>query len=194
MADFTSIYQKLADIAAAAQRPAILAIDGRCGSGKTTLGEKLATEWDAALFHMDDFFLQPAQRTPERLSEPGGNVDRERFLSEVLLPLRAGQPVHYRRFRCSDFTFEDAKIIQPKSIAIVEGSYACHPLLRDLYDLRIFLDIDPETQLERIGKRSGPQALERFKSIWIPLEETYFHDCKVPECCDYRIKLPGDSR
>ena len=143
---------------------------------------------------MDDFFLQPAQRTPERLSEPGGNVDRERFLSEVLLPLRAGQPVHYRRFRCSDFTFEDAKIIQPKSIAIVEGSYACHPLLRDLYDLRIFLDIDPETQLERIGKRSGPQALERFKSIWIPLEETYFHDCKVPECCDYRIKLPGDSR
>ena len=87
------------------------------------------------------------------------------------------------------FTFEDAVIIEPKAIAIVEGSYACHPLLRDLYDMRIFLDIDPEVQLERIQKRNGTAALERFKSSWIPLEETYFRECKVPECCDYRINL-----
>ena len=189
MNDFNWIYQALMKTTSESHRPAILAIDGRCGSGKSTLGEKLAAEWDAALFHMDDFYLQPSQRTSERLSEPGGNVDRERFLSEVLLPLRAGQPVNYRRFRCSDFTFEDAVIIEPKAIAIVEGSYACHPLLRDLYDMRIFLDIDPEVLPERIQKRNGTAALERFKSTWIPLEETYFRECKVPECCDYRINL-----
>ena len=53
---------------------------------------------------MDDFFLRPEQRTPERFSEPGGNVDRERFLSEVLLPLRQGEAVDYRRFDCATFT------------------------------------------------------------------------------------------
>ena len=183
--DLELIHERLLARAAKKERAAILAIDGRCGSGKSTLGAALASKWDANLFHMDDFYLQPHQRTPERLAEPGGNVDRERFLEEVLLPLRNGKPVVYRRFDCGSFTFEEGRLIDPKPIAIVEGSYACHPLLRDFYDLRIFLDIDPQTQAERILKRNGSEALERFRSIWIPLEETYFQDCHVREGCDY---------
>ena len=130
--------------------PAILAIDGRCGAGKSTLAAELAEAWDAPLFHMDDFYLQPHQRTAERLAEPGGNVDRERFLTEVLLPLREGKPVSYRRFDCGTFTFEPARLIEPADIAIVEGSYSLHPQLRDLYDLRIFMDVEPDEQMRRI--------------------------------------------
>ena len=193
MTCFDEIYSNLSHMASFSHRPILIAIDGRCGSGKSTLGEKLAGKWDASLFHMDDFYLQPFQRTPERLSEPGGNVDRERFLNEVLLPLRAGIPVHYRRFDCGTFTFEPVQIIEPKAIAIIEGSYACHPLLRELYDLRVFLDVDPDIQLERISKRNGPEALKRFQSTWIPLEETYFRECAVPECCDYLIRMFTDS-
>lgn len=36
--------------------PLIVAIDGRCGSGKTTLGEYLEQVFDCNLFRMDDFF------------------------------------------------------------------------------------------------------------------------------------------
>lgn len=36
--------------------PILVAIDGRCGSGKTTLGEYLKGQLDCNLFHMDDFF------------------------------------------------------------------------------------------------------------------------------------------
>jgi len=53
-----------------ANRPFLIAIDGCCGSGKTTLANKLAKELNASVFHMDDFFLQPHQRTEKRLSEP----------------------------------------------------------------------------------------------------------------------------
>lgn len=183
-----SIHQQLRLKASDADKPALLAIDGRCGSGKSTLGEKLAEEWHASLFHMDDFYLQPGQRTEERLNEPGGNVDRERFLREVLLPLREGKQVSYRRFDCGTFAFDPVRLIEPGSIAIIEGSYACHPQLRNLYDLRIFLDIDPAVQAERIAKRNGPKALERFKALWIPLEEKYFRECAVRECCDYVLK------
>ena len=183
--NYSDIYQKLKEISAKGSRPLILAIDGRCASGKSTLAAQLATEWDANLFHMDDFYLQPHQRTAERLAEPGGNVDRERFLAEVLRPLRAGEPVSYRRFDCKTFTFDPEQIIEPKPIAIVEGSYACHPELRRYYDLRIFLDIDPQSQMERITRRNGPEAAERFRNVWIPLEETYFRECAVRECCEY---------
>ena len=168
--------------------PAILAIDGRCGAGKSTLAAELAEAWDAPLFHMDDFYLQPHQRTAERLAEPGGNVDRERFLTEVLLPLREGKPVEYRRFDCGTVTFEPARVIEPGAAAVIEGSYACHPELRGFYDFRIFLDIDPETQMERITRRNGPEAAERFRTIWIPLEEAYFRGCAVREACDLILR------
>ena len=52
-----------------------VAIDGNCASGKSTLGRALAEAYEGSLFHMDDFFLRPEQRTPARFAEPGGNVD-----------------------------------------------------------------------------------------------------------------------
>lgn len=60
------------------------AIEGGSASGKTTLSEILTAIYGCTVFHMDDFFLQPQQRTPERYAEAGGNIDRERFLTEVL--------------------------------------------------------------------------------------------------------------
>ena len=186
--DHKQILHELKRHAAGKSGPAILAIDGRCASGKTTLGKTLAAEWDATLFHMDDFYLQPHQRTAERLAEPGGNVDRERFLAEVLLPLTNGKPVPYRRFNCGTLKFEPTEIIKPKDIAIVEGSYSCHPVLREYYSLRIFMDIAPEKQMERIIRRNGPETAERFRTLWIPLEEAYFTACEVREKCDLNVK------
>ena len=52
------------------------------GSGKSVLGQLLSEVYSCNLFHMDDFFLRPEQRTAERLAEAGGNVDRERFLEK----------------------------------------------------------------------------------------------------------------
>ena len=39
------------------QDQVIIAIDGKCTSGKTTLASKLAEIYDCNVFHMDDFFL-----------------------------------------------------------------------------------------------------------------------------------------
>ena len=62
------------------QKPHVLiAIDGPAASGKTTLAARLEKRYGADVLHMDDYFLQPHQRTPDRYAEPGGNVDRERF-------------------------------------------------------------------------------------------------------------------
>ena len=76
----------------------IVAIDGRCAAGKTTLTSLLQKKTGANIFHMDDFFLRPEQRTPERFSQPGGNVDYERFYNEVVLPIHNKQSFTYRIF------------------------------------------------------------------------------------------------
>ncbi|MBR7147444.1 MAG: hypothetical protein IKD13_01325, partial [Firmicutes bacterium] len=107
----------------------VVAIEGGSASGKTTLSQILSRVYDCTVFHMDDFFLRPEQRTPERFSEPGGNVDRERFLEEVLKPLSRGEVVRYRRFDCSTFTLGEPMEVEPKPLVIVEGAYSMHPEL-----------------------------------------------------------------
>ena len=160
----------------------ILAIDGRCASGKTTIATELAHTLNADLIHMDDFFLRPEQRTPERLAIPGENIDHERFLTEVLEPLRAGKNFTYRPFSCETMAMGEPVTVQPTHITIVEGSYACHTALREHYDLCIFMTVDPTEQMKRLRERNGPYA-EVFKTRWIPLEEAYFSSCSVEEFC-----------
>ena len=156
-------------------KPFILAaIDGRCASGKSTLASELEKELDCNVIHMDDFFLRPEQRTEKRLGIPGENIDHERFLSEVLIPLRRGENFIYRPFRCHEGNFGEPIEVKHKKVTVIEGSYSLHNLLREHYDLRIFCDTDYATQLERIRIRNGDIGLERFKNMWIPLEEKYF--------------------
>ena len=166
----------------------LIAIDGKCASGKSTLGIYLKNEFDANLFHMDDFFLQKHQRTEERLAEVGGNVDYERFKEEVLDPLQAGKDVEYRIFDCSALEITESTIMKPKRINIIEGSYSQHPYFGQPYDLLIFTEIDSENQLNNIRKRNGEEKLKNFVERWIPKEEAYFAKFGVKETCDVVIE------
>ena len=151
----------------------IVAIDGKCTSGKTTLATKLAEIYDCNVFHMDDFFLRPEQRTPERFAEVGGNVDYERFKEEILIPLQDGKQFSYRPFDCSTFTLENPVTVIPKQLNIIEGTYSHHPYFGNLYDLKVMLTVTPELQRERILQR--PAFLhQRFFEQWIPMENRYF--------------------
>lgn len=165
----------------------VVAIEGGSASGKTTLSQMLESVYDCTVFHMDDFFLRPEQRTPERFSEPGGNVDRERFLEEVLKPLSRGEVVRYRRFDCSTFTLGEPVGVELKPLIIVEGAYSMHPELADHYDLSVFLDVSPDLQRERIAKRNTPELAKRFHEEWIPMEQLYFSKMGVKERCDLVI-------
>jgi len=152
----------------------LIAIDGRCAAGKTTLAAYLQESLSCNVIHMDHFFLRPEQRTPKRLREPGGNVDYERFLKEALLPLKQGEDFSYRPYDCHSQAFGETIRVHANAINIVEGSYSCHPMLSSHYGLRIFLTIDPAEQLRRIRRRNGELCSVHFKDKWIPLEEQYF--------------------
>ena len=158
-----------------------VAIDGRAAAGKTTLAALLAPVYGANLFHMDDFFLRDEQRTPERLAEPGGNVDRERFAAEVLAGLDSGEPFCYRPFDCSVRRLAAPVPVEPRPVTVVEGSYSLHPALREGHDVRVFVDISPEEQARRILLRNGPAMQRRFLEEWIPLEERYFDTFAIRE-------------
>ena len=168
---------------------ALVAIDGRCASGKSSLAACLGRRLGLPTVHMDDFFLRPDQRTRERLAKPGENVDHERFLAQVLEPLRAGKPAVYRPWCCRTGTLGEERVVAPAPVVLVEGSYSCHPELWDCYTRRVFLTVEPEEQLRRIQGRDGPDRLKDFQERWIPLEERYFGAFRIEERCDYQLEL-----
>ncbi|MEE0803287.1 MAG: uridine kinase [Oscillospiraceae bacterium] len=184
MTDFETVLLQRIRALAATQPRVLVAIDGRCAAGKTTLAASLQAQLECNVFHMDDFFLRPEQRTSERLHQSGGNVDYERFLTEVLRPLHDGQAVTCRPYDCHTQQLHAPVRAEVRAVSIIEGSYSCHPALWDLYDLHVFLSVGLEEQRRRIAARSGEKMLPMFTNVWIPMEETYFAQFRVAERAD----------
>lgn len=168
-------------------KPLVIALDGRCASGKTTAAQVLAQKLQASVIHMDDFFLPVELRTEERLSVPGGNVHYERFREEVLGRLSGRGDFSYRSFDCSKMELGEERLVKGADLYIVEGAYSTHPALGNYMQLKIFSDVEREVQLQRIRERGGEGALKAFKERWIPLEEAYFAAYRIRETSDIVI-------
>ena len=171
-----------------AKKSVIVSIEGSSASGKTTFGNILKDIYDCNLFHMDDFFLQPHQRTEKRLNTPGGNIDSERFLEEILIPLSKSQDINYHKFRCSEMILEKQNTVAFKPITIIEGAYSMHPDFQKYCDISAFLDISEDLQKKRILKRN-PDMADRFFGTWIPLERQYFEAFDIKEKCNFIIPI-----
>lgn len=162
----------------------VIAIDGRCCAGKSTLARDMAERLGAGVVHMDDFFLPVEMRTPARLALPGGNFHHERFVLEVLPFLRGGAGFSYRIFDCGRMDFDGVRVVAPSSLRVVEGAYAHHPVLGAYMDTRIFMDIGPEVQRKRVVRRNGAEAAGGFFDRWIPMEEAYIRAYEIMEKAD----------
>ena len=150
----------------------VLVIDGFCASGKSTMARSIAQAYDTRLIHMDDFFLPPEKRTPERFAEPGGNVDYERFKAEVVNHI-ADDELAYGVFDCSEMAVTSHVTLPKKPLTIIEGAYSHHPSFGDYYDLDVFMETSPQEQLKRIRERDGEEYLPMFVNRWIPFEQAY---------------------
>lgn len=168
------------------KRPVVIGIDGMAASGKTTIAALLEAALDAAVIHMDDFFLPQGFRTPQRLRTPGGNVYHERFKEEVVPYLRCGELFGYRVYDAHRHEYTDTRVIAPKPVIIVEGSYCMHPALGDIYDLKIFSKVTPDEQMQRI-KATRARAADMYKAMWIPMENRYHEAFDIEARCDLVI-------
>lgn len=164
----------------------IVAIDGMCLSGKTTLANELAKSFEANVFHIDDFYLPVNERAKDWKEKAGSNIDTERFLSEVLTPASGGKTVSYRAFDCHKNKTEFKGNFEPTPVVIVEGTYSCLSQFEKFYSLKVFMRCTGETQIERLKKRNT-ESINSFLETWIPLEENYFNTCNVCKNSDIVI-------
>jgi uridine kinase len=173
--DVDSLTTLLRERAAQRERPCVVALDGRSGTGKSTLAAQLATELDATVIDGDDFFAGGVDVRGDTPADRARDCIDWRRQRPVLEALRAGQGASYHAFDWDAFDGSleaDATQHAPRSVVILEGVYAARPELADLVDLRVLLRVSDEVRLARLLAREG--ALGPWERQWHEAEEWYF--------------------
>lgn len=178
--EFCDYFPVLSRVYGLAQRKdaAVVAIDGRCGSGKTYLAGMIRKLFSCNICHMDDFYLPLEQRRENWTEIPGGNMDFRRFLTEVLHPAGTGKTILYRPYDCKRNRMGETVRMAFCGLTVVEGSYSRHPVLAGEYDLAIFLTCSREEQRRRLQVREGSR-FSAFEKMWIPMEENYLEHFSI---------------
>ncbi|GAA1390285.1 uridine kinase family protein [Luteococcus peritonei] len=136
-------------------RPALVAVDGRSGSGKTTFATRLATRPGVVLLHTDDIAWHHS------FFDWHANLARH-----VLQPLRQGQAVAHRPQAWIDRGREGAMEVPAGATAVVvEGVSASHRRLDGLFDLALWVETDPREAHRRCVERDGIEELD-FIAEW----------------------------
>lgn len=123
----------------AEKETAVISIDGRCGSGKTTLADFLQSVLPCNVIHADDYCLPFSRRVKNWERIPGGNMDFDRLLQEAIAPAKGGKTIKCRPYSCHTGKYLPEIILAPRPLTVIEGSYSQHPLLAEEYDMKIFV-------------------------------------------------------
>jgi uridine kinase len=153
--------------------PLVIGIAGGTGSGKTTVANVILQRVGAhriAYVPHDAYYrsfagLPKAQRDPINWDHPN-SFDTD-LMIEHLIALKAGQRVELPVY---DFTTHARTAqtvpVEPQPIVIVEGILIfADPVLRVLFDVKIFVDTDPDLRLIRRLQRDIAERGRTAESV-----------------------------
>ena len=179
----------------------VIGIAGGTGSGKTTLMNNLIQRFsqDVTVLSHDNYYRRRDELTYEQRCLI--NYDEPDALETDLMAVHLDELRHGRAIDCPVYDFtqhnrsNDTVRIVPKSVIIVEGIliFENQPL-RDLMDIKIFVDTDADVRLCRRIKRDVNKRGRTLESVLMqyqttvkPMHEKYvepskkFADLVVPE-------------
>jgi uridine kinase len=150
--------------------PLVIGIAGGTGSGKTTVTKKilehLASEKVVILRH--DFYYKDISAFggtgPEAINFDHPNALETSLLIKHLHQLKCGQSICQPIYDYTTYSrLSESRLIEPKNVVIVEGILIfVEKALRELMDIKIFVDTDAD---ERLLRRLRRDLLERGRSI-----------------------------
>ena len=176
-------------------KPVTVGISGGSASGKTTLAKTLADglkEFAPVILHQDYYFRDWSEYPPEEREKviTANHPDAVRW--EALLghirQLIERQPIEIPPEGTRAFARGDAPTtIQPSDLIIVEGHLILWDVaLRDLMDVKLFVDVEPHERVLRrllrdVAQRGGDLegAVAWYRRDVIPNFSVYTEPCKV---------------
>ncbi|HPA86408.1 MAG TPA: uridine kinase [Bacteroidales bacterium] len=161
----------------------IVGIAGGTGSGKTTVVKKVVERLanEKVIVIPQDAYYKDNGNIPleERQKINFDHPDSLEFslLADHLVRLRRGESIQmpiYSYLTC--LRANETITVLPARVAIVEGILIlADPVLRDLFDIKVFVDADADDRLGRVIQRD---IVERGRSVMMVLDR--YHDTVKP--------------
>lgn len=166
--------------AAGEKRPLFVAIAGGSGSGKTTIarsvvdlvGRDKAVYLQQDAYYRDQAHLAFEDRLKINYDHPD-SIELE-LLVEHLQALRNGQVIERPIYDFETHTRTDETyLIAPEPAVIVEGILLlADPDLRDCFDVRVYIDTEPDVRLMRRIQRDIVERGRSVESVLAQYEKT----------------------
>lgn len=185
----------------------IIGIAGGTGSGKTTVVRKIAEALPphcVAVVPLDSYYNDTSAMTEEE--RRAINFDHPdafdwKLLIEHVRMLRAGQAVEqptYSYLKCN--RLPETVHVEPKPVIIIEGIMTLlNKKLRDMMDLKIFVDTDPDERLIRNIRRDVVErgrtvemVIDRYLDVLKPMHEQFIEPTK--QYADLIVPQGGDNK
>ena len=163
----------------------IIGIAGGTGSGKTTVVKKIVEALPphyVAVVPLDSYYNDTSHMTDEER-----HAINWKLLHKQVNDLREGRAIEqptYSYLQCN--RLPETIHVEPKPVIIIEGIMTLlNKKLRDLMDLKIFVDCDPDERLIRNIQRDTidrgrtvSMVVERYLEVLKPMHEQFIEPTK----------------
>lgn len=170
-------------------KPIIVGITGGSASGKsyvTDIMKKIIP--DSTLLSQDNFYKGiPDGVNPELYNFDDVNAIDYDLLIECVKKLKDGDQCNIPTYDFQSHSRKKEKIlVEPSRIIIVEGILIlCNESLRNLFDVKVFIDADPETRFSRRiqrdikeRKREIDSIIYQYRKFVKPAYDNFIEPCK----------------
>lgn len=185
----------------------IIGIAGGTGSGKTTVVRKIAESLPphyVAVVPLDSYYNDTTHMTDEERSAI--NFDHPdafdwKLLIEHVKQLKAGNAVEQPTYSYIESNRQKKTVhVEPKPVIIIEGIMTLlNKKLRDMMDLKIFVDTDSDERLIRNIQRDVVErgrtvemVIDRYLKVLKPMHEQFIEPTK--KYADLIIPQGGDNK
>ncbi|WP_322800539.1 uridine kinase [Thermoflexus sp.] len=155
------------------RRPVVIGIAGGTGSGKTTVAEaivrRIGPEYIALIqqdsYYKDQSHLPMEERAQINYDHPD-SLDTD-LLIQHLKELLNGRPVEVPIYDFTTYTRTPyTRRVEPRPVILVEGILVfVEKALRDLFDIKIYVDADPDIRFIRRLQRDIAERGRTMESV-----------------------------
>lgn len=185
----------------------VIGIAGGTGSGKTTVVNKIIQSLpsgEVAVLPQDSYYRDSShipveERAKINFDEPAA-IEWE-LLEHHLMRLKEGKTIKMPTYSYLTCTRQPETIsVEPRDVVIVEGILILtQPKLRDLLDIKVFVDADADERLIRVISRDciergrTPQmVIDRYEAVLKPMHMLYIEPSK--RYADLIVPQGGNNR
>jgi uridine kinase len=171
----------------------VIGIAGGTGSGKTTVVNEIIARLprnEVAVISQDSYYrdnkdISLEERQKINFDHPD-SIEFE-LLREHIVQLKMGRPINepsYSYLTCTRSA--ETKLVEPRHVVIIEGILCLTQAeIRDLMDIKVFVDCDADLRLSRVimrdiveRGRAVDQTLSRYKQTVRPMHLQFIEPSK----------------